>query len=95
MAKKSKYRVGGDVSSCWQLQEAKACFSEVVRQARVSPQRVTVHGREAVVVISVEEFERMSDSGRCGLDELMAGSPLAGVEFGESGEPMPVREVDL
>lgn len=45
----------------WKLEEAKARFSEVVRHAREEgPQRVTVRGRDAVVVMSVEEFDRLA-----------------------------------
>jgi prevent-host-death family protein len=44
----------------WKLEEAKARFSEVVRLAQSEgPQRVTVRGRETVVVVSVEELERL------------------------------------
>jgi prevent-host-death family protein len=42
----------------WKLQDAKARFSELVRRARGGePQRVTLHGREAVVVVDPERFE--------------------------------------
>ena len=42
----------------WKLQDAKARFSEVVRQARAGePQQVTVHGKPAVVVVDPERFE--------------------------------------
>ena len=45
----------------WKLEDAKARFSEVVRHARQSgPQRVTVRGHDAVVVMSVEEFDRLA-----------------------------------
>lgn len=44
----------------WKLEDAKARFSEVVRHAREDgPQRVTVRGHNSVVVMSVEEFERL------------------------------------
>jgi antitoxin Phd len=47
----------------WTLQDAKARFSEVVRQAREEgPQRVTVRGQDAVVVIAADEFERLLPS---------------------------------
>jgi len=65
----------------WQLQEAKARFSEVFRLARESgPQRVTKHGRTAVVVLPAEEYERLSSSkARQGsLVRFFADSPLAG-----------------
>ena len=45
----------------WKLEDAKARFSEVVRHAREEgPQRVTVRGHDAVVVMSVEEFDRLA-----------------------------------
>ncbi|MDI1364428.1 MAG: type II toxin-antitoxin system Phd/YefM family antitoxin [bacterium] len=45
----------------WKLEDAKARFSEVVRLARSEgPQRVTVRGKDAVVVMSVEDLERLS-----------------------------------
>jgi prevent-host-death family protein len=44
----------------WRLQDAKARFSEVVRLARqAGPQRVTVRGRDAVVVVSSEDYDRL------------------------------------
>ena len=64
----------------WQLQDAKARFSEVFRLAQSGePQRVTRHGKEAVVVLPAEEFERLSGRRRRGgLVEFLANSPLAG-----------------
>jgi antitoxin Phd len=47
-------------SRFWHLHEAKARFREVVRLARqAGPQRVTVRGRDAVVVVSSEEYDRL------------------------------------
>lgn len=44
----------------WQLQAAKQRFSELVERAqREGPQVVTKHGRETVVVVSVEEYRRL------------------------------------
>ena len=42
----------------WKLEDAKARFSEVVRKARSEgPQRVSVRGRDAVVVIAADAFD--------------------------------------
>jgi antitoxin Phd len=42
----------------WKLQDAKARLSEVVRKARSgAPQKVTVHGKDAVVVLDPDRFE--------------------------------------
>ena len=44
----------------WQLQEAKNRFSAVVDAALAGvPQLVTRHGRPVVVVLAVEEYERL------------------------------------
>ncbi len=43
----------------WSVQDAKNRFSEVVEAARRNPQTVTKHGKPAVVVIDVAEYERL------------------------------------
>jgi prevent-host-death family protein len=65
----------------WQLQDAKARLSEAFRLARErGPQRVTKHGREAVVVIAAEEYARLtqSEARKGSLSEFFAASPLRG-----------------
>ena len=43
-------------SNVWKLQDAKAQFSKLVRQARAGePQIVTVHGEEAVIVSATKK----------------------------------------
>lgn len=81
----------------WPLQDAKARFSELVRRVRSEgPQRVSVHGRDAVVVVSVEEFDRLEGerTGAALVDALQA-SPYRDVEIEPKRAPMPVRGVDL
>ena len=44
----------------WQLQDAKARLSELVKlSASEGPQEITVHGRAAAVLVSAEEFARL------------------------------------
>jgi len=43
----------------WSVQDAKNRFSEVVEAARRKPQMVTKHGKPAVVVVDVAEYERL------------------------------------
>jgi prevent-host-death family protein len=81
----------------WRLQDAKARLSELVRQAQSSgPQRVTVHGRDAVVVMRAEDFDRLQRpiSGRDLVDALMS-SPLSDVEFDRLTVKSPIRNVVL
>ena len=64
----------------WQLQTAKARFSELFRRARTEgPQYVTRQGKEAVVVIGAEEFEKLKRRNRkTSLVQFFAESPLVG-----------------
>lgn len=70
-------------SSSWQLQDAKAHFSAVVRQAEVcGPQYISVRGRPAVVVLSQKDFQRLqANSDKPGFTELMRASPLVGLSL--------------
>lgn len=44
----------------WRLEEAKNRFSELVRRALAQgPQRVTRRGRDAVIVLSAEDYQRL------------------------------------
>jgi antitoxin Phd len=47
------------VPGSWSVQDAKDRFSEVVEAARRAPQTVTKHGKPAVVVGDVLEYERL------------------------------------
>jgi antitoxin Phd len=79
----------------WQLQEAKARFSEVVKNAASEgPQEVTVHGKEAAVVLSREEYDRLTRP-KVTFVELLRSSPLAGVELDLEREQTNAREVEL
>jgi prevent-host-death family protein len=69
----------------WALQDAKNHFSEVVDLAmQDGPQTVTRHGREAVVVVAVAEYKRMTQSAGS-LVEFMRRSPLYGADDLEFG----------
>lgn len=59
----------------WTVAEAKAKFSQVIEQARTTPQTITRHGRPAAVIVSVDEWERrISREGN--LAQFLAASPL-------------------
>jgi prevent-host-death family protein len=65
----------------WQLQTAKAQFSEVFRRARTEgPQYITRQGKEAVVILPAEEFELLTQRTRQpkSLVKFFAESPLVG-----------------
>lgn len=79
------------------LQDAKARLSELVRRVHTEgPQHVTVHGRAEVVVITVEEFRRLTGEPDGSLLVLaLQASPLRDVELEPVRGVSPVRDVDL
>jgi len=81
----------------WRLQDAKARFSELVRRVRSEgPQHVTVHGRDEVVVIAAEDFNRLKGEGTGELlIAALQASPSRDVDIEPGREPMPVRDVQL
>ncbi|HEX2187305.1 MAG TPA: type II toxin-antitoxin system Phd/YefM family antitoxin [Longimicrobiaceae bacterium] len=70
----------------WKLEDAKNRFSEVVRRAiEHGPQMVTKNGHDAVVVVSAEDYERLTAPQD--LVEFIRESPLA--------EALATGELDL
>lgn len=79
----------------WQLQEAKAMLSDVVRAAAEEPQIITVRGEEKAVVISMEEYKKIHEP-KMSVYEFFRNSPLYGVELElPEQKPWPYREIDL
>lgn len=85
-------------SAAWQIQEARAGLSRLIDAALAGrPQRITRHGKEAVVVIAADQYERLARP-RQGLTAFLRGSPLAdALEAGELVLERPrdaLREID-
>ena len=84
-----------DPMQTWQLQEAKARFSEVVKKAHdEGPQEVTVRGEPCVVVLSREEYDRLVRP-RPSLVDFMQTSPIAGVDLALERDKSAARDVLL
>ncbi|MFZ4540029.1 type II toxin-antitoxin system Phd/YefM family antitoxin [Propionivibrio sp.] len=67
----------------WQINEAKARMSELVRQAQLEPQDITLHGKSVAVLISRQQFERLGNA-QGSLVDFMRRSPFFGeddIEF--------------
>ena len=79
----------------WKLEDAKARFSEVVRRAQAEgPQRVTVRGRPAVVVVDAGDFDRLSAPKPAqSFVEFMESLDLEGLDL--TRERDTGRDVDL
>ncbi len=79
----------------WQLQEAKARLSEVVRLCvQEGPQTLTVRGKEEVVLLSKQEYDLLLGS-KPNLFDFMRHSPLKGAEISFERDQTRIRDIDL
>ena len=83
----------------WQLQEAKAKFSEVVRAAQIEPQEISVRGHPEIVILSKKQYDTLLVQ-KVDLVTLLRNSPFVGLEDDEidklfARDQSPPRELDL
>jgi len=79
----------------WQLQEAKSKFSQLVENAiHKEPQIVTKHGDNAVVVLSFEEYSKITKP-KSDLVKFLRSSPLAGIELDITRNKDIPRDIEL
>lgn len=82
----------------WQLQTAKARFSEVFRRARTEgPQLITRQGKDGVVMMPVEQFDRMVARARQpkSLVQFFRQSPFVGLDMKLERSKDTGRKVEL
>jgi antitoxin Phd len=82
----------------WQVQSAKARFSEVFRRARTEgPQRITRQGKECVVMVAEEQFDRLVGKSRQprNIVDFFRQSPMIGLELDLKRDRSPARDIDL
>jgi len=64
------------IVSSWQVQDAKARFSEFLDAAlKKGPQVVTRRGVEAAVLVPIEEWRRLQNASRPSIKELLLSGP--------------------
>ena len=83
------------MSKLWQLQEAKARLSEVIKQAsQDGPQTITMRGKPTAVIISRDEYERLKFP-RESFVAFMRKSPLYHMDIDLRREQTLTREVEI
>lgn len=72
-----RMRYGKAVKSRWQIQEAKAEFTALIKAAQGAPQLITRHGEPVAVVLSCPQYEllRQKEAPRQSLFSLLRGWP--------------------
>ena len=79
----------------WQVQEAKARFSALVRSVETDgPQTITVHGRRVAVVLSADDYDRLKRP-QPSMAEFLQATSLVGVDlYIERDKSLPC-DIDL
>ena len=79
----------------WQVQEAKARFSALVRSAETGgPQTITVHGRRAAVVLSAGDYDRLKRP-QPSMAEFLRASSRVGMDLDIERDKSLPRDIDL
>ena len=79
----------------WQLQDAKAKLSELVKRAQTEgAQEITVHGELKAVVLSKAEFERLTGK-KPNFVDFIRNSPLCGLELDIERDEAPLRATEI
>lgn len=82
----------------WQIQSAKARFSEVFRRARSEgPQRIRRQGKEGVVMVAEEQYDQLVGKSRQpkNIVDFFRQSPLRGLDLDLERDRDPGRDIDL
>jgi len=80
----------------WQLQDAKARLSEVLKEASLhGPQEITLRGKPAVVVISTSDYQKLTQKSKPSFITFLRQSPLTKIHLVLKRDPSKTREVDL
>lgn len=79
----------------WQLQDAKAKFSELVKCAvSEGPQNITVHGKSTVIILSRKEYDKLTKP-KVSFIQFLRNSPLVGMNLRLKRDKSTTRDVDL
>ena len=83
------------MGNTWQLQEAKNKFSNLVDKAHHNgPQFVTKHGKESVVIIAIEDYQKLNKP-KSDLVSFLKKSPLSDINIDLARDKSPSRDVEL
>lgn len=83
------------MSNVWQLQEAKNKFSRLVDKAHHDgPQIVTRHGKESVVILAIEDYQKLNKP-KSDLVTFFQNSPLYDTSIDLTRDKSSSRDIEL
>ena len=84
------------MNTTWPLSDAGARFTELVREAKThGPQTVTDGGKRVVMVVSVDEFDRLHRPQRSLLAALRACPAKGEIDLEELRQREAIRSLDI
>lgn len=78
----------------WQLQEAKAKLTQLIKEANLEPQIISRHGINETVVISMEKYKELIGQKE-DVVSFFKNSPLYGIDLDLNRDKSNIREIDL
>ncbi len=78
----------------WQLQEAKAKLTQLMKNAQFEDQIISRHGVNEMVVMSIERYKKLTSKEES-IVSFFRKSPLNGVDLDFSRDTSFMREIDL
>ncbi|MBI4969215.1 MAG: type II toxin-antitoxin system Phd/YefM family antitoxin [Rhodospirillales bacterium] len=79
----------------WPVQNAKAHFADMMREAAASgPQAITVRGQARAVLLSMADYERLKGR-KPSLVQFLRDSPLFATPLRLTRDKSPARRIDL
>lgn len=83
------------MKNTWQLQEAKAKFSEVIKEAiQHGPQVITKHGVETALLISINDYKKVNKK-QSKISQFFRNSPLVNIDLDIKRSKDIPREIKL
>ena len=83
------------MKTSWKLQDAKSQFSKLVQQAlKEGPQFVTKYGVDAVVIISIKDYEALT-SEKPSFKEILLNCPKISQDFEFKRQKDLPRSIEL
>ncbi len=82
----------------WQVQEAKMSLSDLIRQAKISPQLITVRGHPEVVVLSTKAYSKISKAPLSIFDVMQKfpqGKLGKNLDLDKRSKDKKLRKIDL
>ena len=80
--------------TAWQLQQAKAKLTELVRKSQTEPQIISRHGVNEAVLISMQQYTKFMSNKQSAMD-FFRNSPLHGIKLDIERDQSFDREIDL